>query len=101
MGLVLALRGCFGYSEVSPKTYEFAKALLQITQRREDPKLPKTRAESVSELEQQIEAAQGSEELTESETKILTDIIALTREDDWDSAKAELRDLLAAQVKSN
>ncbi|MFK7821745.1 MAG: hypothetical protein AB8G99_23745 [Planctomycetaceae bacterium] len=90
----MVFRGCGGPGEVGPRTYEYTQTLTQILQRRDDPRLPKTRAEALTEVRDQVSVAVDSGEMSESDSQLLLDIIQSAVDGDEDSAKASLRVLL-------
>ncbi len=61
--------------------------------------LGRTRAEGVDLVETQMKAAVEAGELTSSEQSALASIIQLTRDEEWNTAKSELRELLEAQIQ--
>lgn len=93
----IALRGC-GPGEVSPRTYEFTKSLVQLLQRRDDPRLLKTREQSLNDVRDQIAAAKATGDVSASESDLLCDIIDTALQGDEASAKQSLRDIMNAQV---
>lgn len=95
---VFALRGCSGPGKVNPKTYEFAQALMQVLQRRDDPRLPKDRRTSLTELRERIVQSNQDEEISERETALLTEIVDSALSGDEADAKAAIRAVMAAQV---
>lgn len=87
------IRGC-GPGEVTPQTYDFAKSLVQLLQRRDDPRLPKSRETSLNEIREQI----GTAEIPPGEADMLTGIIDTALSGDVDDAKSSLKELMDAQV---
>ncbi len=85
----VTLIGC-GYPEVSPKTYDFAKALYSATNLKQ--------SERLDQLHRLIEEAQGSGEISSREAEYLGDVIELGRAGDWEEAQREIRELLEDQV---
>lgn len=94
---VVLLRGCIGPGKVSAKTFQFAKALLLANMRRDDPRLPRTRDETITDIAGQIQAALAADEITESESNMLHETIAMSRNGDHEGARAALRELMDAQ----
>lgn len=82
--------GC-GYGEVSPVTYEYAKALYSLSNRRA--------AERIDAVETQIAAAAEAGELPQREAGWLLDICGQCRNGDWDGAQAAARRMMSDQVK--
>ena len=94
----LTVRGCGGPGEVGPRTYEYTQTLIQILQRRDDPRLPKTRAEALAETRDRISAATAASEISEADSKLLLGIIQSALDGDEASAKADLRAIMDAQT---
>lgn len=91
LGLVVLLAGCGGYPEVSPKTYEFAKALYGICNRQQ--------LEKLDPVTEQIEAARDADEITAREAGWLLEIVETAGAGDWTAATAEARRLMEDQVR--
>lgn len=83
--------GC-GYPEVSPKTYEFAKALYSATNLKQ--------SDRVDEVETLIEAAISKGEISRREANYLREIIELSRSGEWEEAQKMTRRLMEDQVNS-
>lgn len=84
------LVGC-GYSQVSPTTYELAKALFSITNRQATDMLAKAEA--------RIDQAVKAEQISQQEAQWLTEIVELARDGDWASAHAAARRLMEDQIE--
>lgn len=80
-----------GYGEVSPKTYEYAKALYSICNRQDEPRLEK--------IERMIADSQSAGDISEREAKWLREIIAQARSGDWETATGRARRMLTDQVE--
>ena len=89
--MLSAIVGC-GHGDVSPTTYEYAKALYSITNRKAGDSLDSVRS--------QIESDQADGKLTSSEAVMLNGIIDDAADGDWKSANRECRDVMEAQVKA-
>lgn len=85
----LFLPGC-GYPEVSPKTYEIAKALYAVCNLQRDDRLP-----IVIDL---IEQSAASGEITRREASWLNAIVAEAESGRWNEAQLEARRLMEDQV---
>jgi hypothetical protein len=94
----LWFKGFGGPGKVGPLTQEYAQALTQILQRRDDPRLPKTRAESLAETRDKIAVATGSGDISEPDAELLNDVIESALAGDEKSAKQDLRAIMDAQV---
>lgn len=90
-------RGCRGPGKVNAKTYEFAKTLLLANMRRDDPRLPQTRAETIGTIADQITAAEAAGEISTSESEMLDNIVQLSLSGEQQEAKNLLRELMDAQ----
>jgi len=87
---VILLSGC-SYGEVSGNTYEYAKALYSICNRHD--------AEGLEKASLQIAAAKSEGEITEQEAKWLQDIIADARNEQWEDAMQECRQMMEDQIR--
>ena len=87
---VLALSGC-GYGEVSPVTYEYAKSLYNVTNRRLDDHLNK--------IHTQILESKERGEISAKEAEWLLDIHAEAKKGNWETAMKSSRKLLEDQVQ--
>lgn len=90
MVLVASPGGCSGYDDVSPTTYEFAKALYSITNRKAEDRLPSFKAK--------LQEAVDSGEVPQREAEWLTDIVAEAEQGDWQAASRECRRMMEDQV---
>jgi len=81
--------GC-GYGEVSPKTYELATSIYNVSNRKMTDKL-----ESVTE---QIETALEQEEISEKEAGWLVAIVEQAEKQNWDKAMKDARRIMEDQV---
>lgn len=86
---LILLAGC-GYGEVSSTTYEYAKSLYSITNRRMSDRLPQAR--------QQIVAAREAGELPDKEAAWLLKIVDRAEEERWSSAMKSCRRIMEDQV---
>ena len=83
------LPGC-GYSEVSPRTYEIAKALYSVSNLK--------RAEGLEKAETLIDESLQAGEIIEKEANYLRGIVQQCRNGEWDQAQQECRQLMEDQV---
>ena len=88
---VMSLAGC-GYSEVSPLTYDYAKALYSATNRQD--------AEQLAFIRVKVDASLEDDQLTDKEARWLVDIIDTATSGDWDEACDLARRMMLDQVKS-
>lgn len=77
-----------GYGEVSPKAYQYSKALYSACLNKNKDHLSKIEA-----------MVSDSEELPARERRWLSEIIERAHRDDWDSASKEARRILEDQVE--
>ena len=96
-GAVLLLAGgviawlCLrGYGELSPKSYDYAKALYSICNLKDDKRLAK--------VETMITDSAKNGEITERERGWLQDVIDRARDGDWETATARARRMMADQI---
>lgn len=89
--LVFLVKGCGHYGEVNEVTYEHAKALFSVCNRKDSKRL-----EVCADM---IKKAAASEELSSVETSYLTGIIEAARNDQWKEALAMSRQLMVDQVE--
>lgn len=87
--MLLQLPGC-GYPEVSPKTYEIAKALYSVSNLK--------REEALEKIEALISESLQTGELSDREADFLTEIVAHCRAGDWETAQSECRKLMEDQI---
>ncbi|QDU41012.1 hypothetical protein Mal4_53770 [Maioricimonas rarisocia] len=87
---LIGVSGC-GYPEVSPKTYELAKALYSACNRRSPEHLEK--------VDHLAEAARESGEITEKESQWIRNIVEQARSGEWEPAALESRQLMEDQVR--
>jgi len=87
--LSLSCSGC-GYPEVSPKTYELAKALYSATNLEQ--------LERLDVVEEMVGHAMERQEITSREADYLVNIINRAREGDWKQAQQQARRLMVDQV---
>lgn len=80
-----------GYGEVNAKTYDYAKALYSICNRRAEPGLDK--------IESMIARSVDAGEISATEAEWLNDIIAQARQGEWEVAAKNSRRMLADQVE--
>ena len=88
--VVLQFSGC-GYGEVSPTTYEYAKALYSITNRQLSERL-----DAVSE---QVAARHAAGEISGREAQWLEAIIDNARNERWQEAMESARQMMEDQVQ--
>lgn len=82
--------GCGGYGEVSPTTYEYAKALYGISNRHAEGKLPS--------VGRGIAAAQMRGEISDREADWLAAIVTDATDGHWDAAQSAARRMMEDQV---
>lgn len=87
--LLILFAGC-GYPEVSPKTYELAKALYSVSNLK--------RADGLEKVERLISESLQAEEITDTEADYLREILQQCRDGEWDDAQQECRSLMEDQV---
>jgi hypothetical protein len=83
--------GCTKYPDVSPATYDYAKAIYSITNRQAENQLPA--------LTEQIETSLESGELSQQEARWLSDIIDDASRDQWGKASRAARQIMEDQLK--
>ena len=88
--LILTAIGC-GYGEISPMTYEYAKALYSISNRQA--------AERLDDVSRQIDSARQQGELSPQEAGWLQDIIDDARHNRWTKATQKSRQMMEDQVQ--
>jgi len=91
VSLVFFVRGCGQYAEVNEVTYEHAKALYSVCNRRD--------SERLEVCETLIVEAAANQQLSRRETSYLTDIIDTARNGEWVEALAMSRQLMEDQVQ--
>lgn len=89
MLLLVFCVGC-GNGEVSPKTYEFAQSLYNISNRKLTDKL-----ESITE---QVETAQVEGEISLKEAKWLNAIVKKAEREEWQQAMKDARQMMEEQI---
>ena len=82
--------GC-GYGDVSPKTYQIATSLYNVSNR----KLP----EKLDTITQQIEVARDADEISAKEAKWLNSIVEKGKQEKWKQAMQAARRLMEDQVR--
>lgn len=87
---LLMLAGC-GYGEVSPQTYELAKAIHNVSSRQQAEKLPQVNELIVSSLKEG--------QISEQEAEWLRTIVAHANEGDWEEAAKQSRRIMEDQVQ--
>ena len=85
----LVISGC-GYGEVSPKTYELAKSLYSISNRKLSDKLDVAK--------EQIQLAHAGQEISDQEASWLHDIVERAENERWDQAMKSARRIMEDQV---
>lgn len=88
--MTITLGGC-GYGKVSPKTYEFAKAL-HTTCSRQSP-------EHLEKAADMIKESHKKGEISDKEAGWLNDIIADARAGNWKTATSQARRMMKDQVE--
>ena len=81
--------GC-GYGKVSPTTYELAKSLYNVSNRKLSDKLDI--------VEERIETAETSKEISAREAKWLRGIANLAEQEQWNKAMKSARRMMEDQV---
>ena len=89
---MICLQGCGGYAKISPVAYDYAKALYSITNRKSQDSLPK--------INDQIASAHELGELTDQESRWLSDIVSQADKGKWVAANRASRRMLEDQVES-
>jgi hypothetical protein len=89
--LCVPVAGCGGYGAVSPVTYEYAKALYSITNRKAEDKL--------ADVEAQITAASAAGKMSADEANWLMTIVADAKSGDWETANQAARQIMEDQIK--
>lgn len=87
---VFFVQGCGRYGKVNELTYEHAKALYSVCNRRD--------SEALEVCANLIAEAAAKEQLSSTETTYLNDIIKAARLDNWKDALAMSRQLMMDQV---
>ena len=87
LGAMLA--GC-GYGEVSPRTYDYAKALYSICNRRDESRL--------DQFASLVDDDLRDGKISEQEADWLNDVVAQARNGQWQQANAAAREMLEDQV---
>jgi len=93
-GIVLVALVLFsqrGYGEVSPKTYEFAKALYSICNRRD--------ASRLDDVSKMISESAAAGEMSQTEAGWLQDIVDEARAGEWKTAAGRARRMMEDQVR--
>lgn len=85
----LLLAGC-GYGEISPLSYEYAKALYGICNRRD--------AKRLDDLRGQIATALEKQEITDRESDWFADLIAQAESGEWQEAAEGARQMMEDQA---
>ena len=88
--VALGLAGGCGYGEVSPATYQYAKALYNITNRKLENRLPA--------VEQQIAASAEAGDVLPHEVSWLQAIIDSAKNDKWQKAMRAARRMMEDQI---
>ncbi|MFG0332969.1 MAG: hypothetical protein ACF8TS_06355 [Maioricimonas sp. JB049] len=87
---LIGVSGC-GYPEVSPTTYELAKALYSACNRRSE--------EHVEKVDALAGAALKADEITEKESRWIRQIVEQARGGKWEPAALEARQMMEDQVR--
>ena len=88
--LLLGLCAGCGYGEVSPKSYEIAKSLYNITNRQLTDRLEIITVE--------IETAEEKNEISPKEAKWLCSIVKRAEQEQWQKAMKESRQMMEDQI---
>ncbi len=88
--LTIFLAGCNRYAEASPTCSQITVALFSVCNLRDEARL--------TTVAEQIAQASKAGQLTEREANWLNSIVESARSGDWETAGAEARSLLDAQV---
>ena len=89
VSFLVPLSGC-GYGEVSSETYEYAMALYSVCNSRDTQRLQA--------FQTQFEEAKTNGKVAANEGRLLGRIIDVANAGEWESATADVRALLEAQV---
>lgn len=79
-----------GYGEISEQGYAIGKALFSACNRRDE--------ESVDKISQLVEQSLDDGSLSENEANWLANIVSLAKQQQWDRAQSEVRELLEDQI---
>lgn len=83
--------GCGGYDSVSPVAYQYAKALVSISNRQAAKQLPA--------LQEQLQRSHEAGELSDRELKWLSTMVADAESGRWTETEAAARQLMMDQVQ--
>lgn len=89
--IVFFVQGCGQYGKVNEVTYEHAKALYSVCNRRDSKRL-----EICANM---IAEAAANQQISNAETSYLTGIIEAARNDDWKESLAMSRQLMVDQLE--
>ena len=89
--IVFFVQGCGQYGKVNEATYEYAKALYSICNRRD--------SERLEQCANMIYEAAEKEELSGTEASYLTGIIEAARNEDWKESLVMSRQLMVDQLE--
>lgn len=84
------MQGCGQYPEVSQQTYQHAKALYSVCNRKD--------ADGLETCSSMIEEAEQNESIPSSEASYLHEIIATAEADQWNEAQLMARQLMSDQA---
>ncbi len=87
--MLVLMTGC-GYGEVSPKSYEIAKSLYNITNRK--------LTDSLEIITVEIETAQKNNEISSKEAEWLGAIVEKAERKKWQQAMKEARQMMEDQI---
>jgi len=90
LAAVVTIAGC-SYGEVTPVTYEYAKALYSITNRKDATRL--------DQVHSQVETALAQQELSEREARWLHQIVEDAAAGRWEKANRAARQMMEDQLK--
>ena len=88
--LFVTIVGCGGYEQASSESYEYAKALYSITNRKAADRLPV--------ISKAMATSLGDGKLTNREFGWLTDIVRDAEDGKWKAANQAARQLMEAQT---
>ena len=88
--MLILTQGC-GYSEVSPLTTEYAKAIYSIANLQ--------KSDRISSAREQIETDVTKGKLPANEAELLYDMLDKAEAGNWESAMKDSRALMEAQIK--
>lgn len=90
--LLVCLVGC-GYGEVSPASYEYAKALYSACNRKS--------TESLGKIQEDLRRAEEAGDISSQEANWLEDIIRAAENEKWEAAMNSARRMMDDQVQQD